>query len=218
MQAIEPPKEEKKESEAMTEPEINNLLNVLKEDALMFTFIMMDSLTGMKRGEILGLEWSDLNFKNGIIKVKKSLVTIKGGSTHKNRTKNWSSYREIKMSDTLIKILKKYKKEQNKSKLYFGEKYNQKKDFIFCKPNGYRYNPNTFYKKFKKYIKKAGLSKKYTIHTIRHTFATLNLKNGVQAKIVQEMLGHSTITTTLDTYSHVDFNMQKKHWINLTKQ
>jgi integrase len=216
MQEIETPKVEKKKAVAMEQKEINKILTLLKEDKFMFTFVMMDSLTGMRRGELLGLEWSDVNLEMGIIKVKKSLVTIKGGSKHKNKTKNSSSKREIKISDNLCKLLKQYKKEQDEFKDYFGKEYNKEKDFIFCKENGYNYNPNTVYQKFKKYLNKVGLSK-YKIHTIRHTFATLNLKNGVNNVVVKEMLGHSTITTTLDTYAHVDLEMQKNALDKLDK-
>ena len=209
VQAVESPQPEDYEAPVMRKEEYHKLLNEIKDDALMFAFVMTDLMTGMRRSEILGLEWSEVDLEEGVIEVKKRLVTVEGGTLHENKTKNDSSKRKIKISEKLISILKKYKNEQNKMKLK-ATKYDKSKNFVFCRPDGKHYAPKTFNNKLDKYLEQAGLTQEYTIHTLRHTFATLNLEHGVPAKIVQEMLGHSTISTTLDIYSHVDLDMQQE--------
>ena len=208
-QAIDSPQPEKYKAPVMNEIDLLKILNVLKEDYFMYVFVKTALKTGMRRSELLGLEWNDVDFKKGFIKVRKTLLKVNGGSVHLNQTKNESSRREIKMSNDLINILKSFKKRQNELKLLLGPEYDNTKNFVFSKPDGKNYNPRTISRKFEKAVKKANLPSKYTVHTLRHTFATINLKNKVPAKIVQDMLGHSKISTTLDIYSHTDLDMQK---------
>jgi len=210
MQAIESPKPEKYEAPVMKENEYNKLLESLKEDTFMYTFVMTLISTGMRRSEILGLEWNDIDLKQGTIFIRKRLITITGGIKHEHKTKNESSKRLIKIPKALIPIIKSYKIKQKENKLFFGTDYYKEKDYVFCKPDGYPYNPQTLNVKFNIVLRKINLPQKFTLHTLRHTFATINLRNGVPAKVVQEMLGHSTITTTLDLYTHVDLDMQEE--------
>ena len=208
-QAIDSPQPEKYKAPVMKEEEFVKLLEILKEDYFMYVFVKTALKTGMRRSELLGLEWNEVDLKKGFIKVRKTLLKTQGGSIHQNHTKNESSRREIKMSNDLINILKTHKKKQNELKLLLGPEYDNTKNFVFARPDGKNYNPRTISRKFEKAVKKANLPSKYTVHTLRHTFATINLKNGVPAKIVQDMLGHSKISTTLDIYSHTDLDMQK---------
>ncbi|MFW6047181.1 MAG: tyrosine-type recombinase/integrase [Candidatus Woesearchaeota archaeon] len=209
MEAIEPPKPEKTEAPVMIKEDYEKLLNILKEDLLMFTLIFTDLMTGMRRSEILGLEWPEVDLEKGIIDVKQALVAVSGGVEHKQKTKNDTSRRKIKISKTLIDILKKFQLEQKKMKLKLGIQTKEKdKDYVFCKLDGTNYNPKYYTDKLNEYLKKAKLSSKYTIHTLRHTFATINVNSGVDAEIVQKMLGHSTISTTLDIYYHHDIDQQ----------
>ncbi|MFW6030214.1 MAG: tyrosine-type recombinase/integrase [Halanaerobiales bacterium] len=210
--AIESPQPEDKEKKAMTEAEFNKLMKVAKkEDCWMFNFLIVAIFTGMRRSEILGLHWSEVEFENKIIRVTHTLVPKIGeGSVLKNKTKNKSSKRSIKISDTVVKVLKEHKKMQTEIRLQLGPKYNDTLNLVFCKEDGTKYYPGTINKKLNRLLKKADLPLEYGIHTMRHTFATINLKNGVNPKIVQEMLGHSTIATTLDVYSHVTPDMQQE--------
>ena len=208
-QAIDSPQPEKYNAPVMKEKEFLKLIDLIKEDYFMYVFIKTALKTGMRRSELLGLEWNEVDFKKGFIKVRKTLLKVNGGSIHLNQTKNESSRREIKMSNDLIKTLRGFKKWQNELKLSLSPEYNNRKNFVFSRPDGNNFNPRTISRKFEDLIKKANLPSKYTIHTLRHTFATINLKNGVPAKVVQDMLGHSKISTTLDIYSHTDLEMQK---------
>ena len=123
--------------------------------------------------------------------------------------KNKSSKRVIQLAADDINILKKLRKKQNEYKLLYGPDYNNKYNLVFCKANGDILYPNTATKRFNLIAKEADLED-FRLHDLRHTHATLMLEAGVHPKIVQERLGHSTITTTLDTYSHVIPSMQKE--------
>ncbi len=217
MDPIDSPKPEHYEAPTMTSEECKVLLKQTKDDLLMHTFISTLLLTGMRRSEALGLEWPNINFEEGFIEVKQSLVAVREGPLHENKVKNNTSRRKIFMHEKLTKTLKHFKTERNKLRLKFGEEYNDSNDLVFCHPDGQMYHPNTFIKKFNKHLKKSDLSSDYNLHTLRHTFATLNLKNNVPLKIVQQMLGHSSLSTTADIYTHPDIEMQKEPISKLEK-
>jgi len=209
MNAIEMPKPEQYEALAMDENESKTLLKAAKQDDLMYHFIYTLLLTGMRRSEVLGLEWDKINFKEGYIDIKQALLPISQGSILESKLKSIEGKRKILMYNDLAYALKKYKVKQNELRLKYGKEYYDKNDFVFCHPDGKPYHPNTYYKNFKKLIKETGLNNKYYIHTLRHTFATLNLKNDVPMKIVQKMLGHTLLSTTADIYTHAKIEKQK---------
>ena len=206
---IKAPSPENKEAPVMTAEEGKKLLQAASNDILLHTFLFTLLNSGMRRGEALGLEWDKIDFDNNTLKIKNSVVTTKGGSKHEKKVKNDSSKRTIPISENLVTILKKYKKKQDENKQFFGDDYNTSRDYVFCKPNGERYYPGTYNSKYNEILKKAGLKKDYTLHTLRHSFATILLKKGVSIKVVQNLLGHSTSAVTMDTYSHTDHSMHK---------
>ncbi|MFW6281749.1 MAG: tyrosine-type recombinase/integrase, partial [bacterium] len=208
--AIEPPKPEKKEAPVLSEKEYIKLLQTIKSNFNFFAFISTILFTGLRRSEILGLEWEDVDLENGILFIRKRYVYAENGYIHEEKTKTESSRRKIKMPENLVIILKKYKKAQLENQLKYGQAYNNKLDFVFRKPDGNIYHPKYYNDKFNEYLSIAELPQKYTLHSLRHTFATINMKNNIKPKVVQEMLGHSTISTTLDIYSHVDIDMQEE--------
>jgi integrase len=112
------------------------------------------------------------------------------------------------LPEDTIRELKTHRKRQAQEKLLLGEAY-QDHNLVFCTEKGTPLDPRNFTRHFKRLLKKAGLPTDIRLHDLRHTYATLLLKRGVPAKIVQELLGHSSITITLDLYSHVTLEMQK---------
>jgi integrase len=212
VQAIESPQPKKKEAKSMSFEEVQKLLDSVN-DKFMHTFFSFAVLTGMRKSEMLGLEWSEVDLENETVEVKKRLVVNQNsdqGIEHEEATKREASRRIIAISSKLAKLLKSYKAYQAELRLQLAEEYNDQKEFVFCKPDGNHYYPPTITRKAKKAILIAGLSSEYSLHTLRHTFATLQLKNGTDAKVIQEMLGHGNISTTMDIYSHVDIDMQKE--------
>jgi len=210
LNSVESPQPEDYDAPVMSKKEYHKLLDAIKNNSFFFAFIMTALLTGMRRSEVLGLEWPEVNFEKEHIEVKKKFVNVEGGPIHAEKTKNSSSKRKIKMSKKLKKILKKHKLEQKKLRLKFEGIYDTEKKFVFCRLDGQQFNPKWYNDELNKYLEDAGLSEKYGIHTLRHTFATLNVKNKIPAEIVQKMLGHSSISTTMDIYYHHDTEEQKE--------
>ncbi|MFW6047603.1 MAG: tyrosine-type recombinase/integrase [Candidatus Woesearchaeota archaeon] len=210
MRAIESPQPEGREVKAMSQKEVNQLLDTAKnKDIFMYYFISFAVMTGMRKSEILGLEWSDIDLNDGLCYIRKRLIAKQGeGTKHENRVKNTSSRRTIKLSNDLVSLLKKHKKRQTELRLQLGKEYDNSKNFVFCRPDGKNYYPTTINDKLKDLYSQAGLSSDYNTHTLRHTFATLALKRGINDKVVSEMLGHASVSTTKDIYSHVDTSLQ----------
>ena len=155
---------------------------------------------GLRRGEILGLKWSSIDFVSKNMIIDSSLAYVDNTFIFKS-TKSESGERTLVMPDSIIEILKKHRKDQNIIKLALGEEY-QKNDLVYCQDDGAPIIPGSFSHKFTDFLKKYGL-KQIRFHDLRHTHASLLLKYGVSAKVASRRLGHSSIGITMDLYSHV---------------
>ncbi|MFW6047195.1 MAG: tyrosine-type recombinase/integrase [Candidatus Woesearchaeota archaeon] len=207
-QAVPAPSPEKPEINTLTKEEIDTLLDA-SNGKWIYNFIFVAVYTGMRRGELLGLRWKDINFNDKKIYIRQTLVTKSGEGKVFKKPKTKTSVRQIDISDRVIEVLKKVKKEQVEYRLLFGPDYNENLNLVFCNETGYPFSPDTPGRRFKRIAQKINLDN-YTLHDLRHSHATLMLKAGVHPKIVQERLGHSSINITLDTYSHVIPSMQKE--------
>lgn len=215
---VERPKRDKFAANTLTIEEFNLLLNKLNKDSYGDYIFHLTLLTvlelGLRRGELAGLEWDDIDFDNNIIKIKNNLIYT-NNNVLLGTPKTEESKRSLYISDNLLERLKKHKIVQSTNKLKFGElyeenKFNDKKmDFIFTWENGKYVHPNYFTLKFSRLIKDLNINKKVRFHDIRHTNATLLLQQGIDFKVIQSRLGHSDISTTLNIYSHVTTDMQK---------
>ena len=158
--------------------------------------------TGMRLGEVLALKWSEIDFTNKQLTVRYAVDDK--GNLKVPKTK--SSRRPIMLTDTMIKALHAQKIDQKKNRMKFGKEY-FKNDFVCTFANGKPLTRNYVSVTFRRKVKQL----KFTpirFHDLRHSFATLALANNVPAKVIQEILGHSKISTTLDIYSHVIPSMQ----------
>lgn len=212
------PDDSSKKVVAISKKQLDKLIDTAKiTDSWTHTFIYVAAYTGMRRSELMGLKWDNVDFENKAIRVKTVLVTnrkkgkSKDGSNLRNTTKSKTSTRSIKITDRVVQVLKQHKKEQLENQLLLGnpKDYN-KLNLVFCKVDGTKYYPDRANIKFNKVRDKAKLPKELTPHVLRHTHATLLLKAGVNPKIVQERLGHASIAETMDTYSHVIPTMQEE--------
>lgn len=186
------PRRNKKQFNVLTEIELHKLFNGIKGTWL-YTPVMLSAVLGLRRGEVLALRWSDIDFKNNILTVSHSALMVNGEFVL-CELKTEKSNRAILLSDTLSDYL--YTLLSCSSSKYI------------CTRLGSPISPNILNKYFRKVVDSLNLPH-IRFHDLRHTNATLLLKKGIPAKIVSERLGHSSISVTLDTYSHVLIDMQK---------
>ncbi len=196
---VEPPKPKKYEAKFLNDEQTNLLIEKAKNSDI-YIPIIIAIYTGMRRGEVLGLSWQNVNFDKKYIRVVQELSCTKQGLKILPPKTN-KSIRNIAIPDTLVKILKKHKAEQMKNKLLLGEEY-QNFDMVCTYPNGKLFYPKRFSAKFNELLNKNGLPV-IRFHDLRHSHASLLVKLGIQPKVISERLGHSNIGITMDLYSHL---------------
>ena len=197
----------------LTEEELLVFLRQAQSDRYFAAFLLA-ATTGLRRGELLGLTWDCVDLGKGIITVRRQLIPVKGGLKIEETTKSDSSKRRINLTDDAIRELKSHKKEQEEKIKMLPDDLYQDNNLVFALEDGRFIEPRAFTKRFQRIIKKAGLSK-VRLHDLRHTHASLLLARGIHPKIVQERLGHSSISITLDLYSHLTDNLQKAAALSL---
>jgi len=161
--------------------------------------------TGMRRSELLGLQWRDVEIQQ--IDVCRSLHHLKDGSYIFTQPKSEKSKRTIALAPSSVLVLAEHKERQQAIRTMLGETLG-KDDLVFSTPQGSPLRPNTITRAWTILAAKAGV-KRIRLHDARHTHASLMLKQGIHPKIVQERLGHSTISMTLVIYSHVAPGLQE---------
>lgn len=154
---------------------------------------------GLRRSEILGLQWDMINFKLKTLTVSRAVVRVTSIRTKKPKSK--SSERILPLPQNIFLSLKIEKKKQAENKLALGPAY-QENNLVICEEDGTPINPTTFSKRFSGFIKRADLPP-ITFHGLRHSVATLLLKNKVDPKTIAQILGHSDTQMLFNTYSHV---------------
>ena len=197
------PKQQKprKEKIALTKKELNKFLTLAKKDArpVLYTAWHTLAYTGLRRGELLGLEWSDIDFKNKTISINRTLVSINGKlSVQTPKTKR--STRTISLDDSTVQILKDWKLEQKK--LFFKHGIKSRNIVITNTVGGY-FDFANFRDDLQTFISKHKL-KQFSVHSLRHTHASLLFEAGIEPKTISDRLGHSNIQTTLDMYTHLN--------------
>ena len=195
-----PPRVEKKETIVWSEGEFKRFLSLIesRDDYALYLLLIT---TGMRKGELLGLKWCDVEFDKRKLHIKRSLCRIIGEGLVLKNPKTANSNRQISISTYVRDVLRKhYETQQEVIQAYQGH-FNLE-GLVFCNSKGTFKDPNNLLREFNSIIKSASLPK-ITLHDLRHLHATLMLKNGENPKVVSERLGHSRIGITLDTYSHV---------------
>ncbi len=190
----------------------------LKEDYTLYIFyvaLQVELECGLRRGELAGLTWDNIDFENNVLTIEKQRVYI-NGHTYIDTPKTETSKRELYFSDELKALLIDYKLKQKKDRFYYQADYynniydNINFDFVFVWEHGEAVHPLWFYKKLQKVLKECDINKKIRFHDLRHTNATLLLQSGIDIKTLQSRLGHADVTTTLNIYAHSDLEQQKK--------
>ncbi|MFC5775117.1 site-specific integrase [Ectobacillus antri] len=200
----EKPRETAAPTRVWDEVQLNHFLEVCRPSRYRIAFLLA-ATTGMRRGEILGLRWQDIDFDNKTIHVKQ---TLSAQNQLILDAKTASSKRSIMLPEFTIQELLKHRLKVKQEKLSQGVAYKDL-DLVACTLTGHHTCNENFWKVWNKYLKMSGLPR-IRFHDLRHTHATLLLKAGVHIKVVAERLGHVNPTVTLKTYSHVLKGMQEE--------
>lgn len=194
--AVTPPKPQKKEPKTLNSEQAKRFLDSV-DTPRWKTIYVIALLLGLRKSEILGLRWQDVDFKNNTISINNIVYEV-DGIIYQGTPKTDSSRRTVAMPNLVVETIREYQKFTK-----------EEEGLIFTTSTGRPVSPRNLSRHFYKALERADLPR-IRFHDLRHTAATLLLKENVHPKIVQEMLGHSSITLTLDTYSHVIPSMQKE--------
>lgn len=195
-----PPKVPPKEMYYLNEDEARNMLQLLQNEPIQYrTMIATLIFTGLRRGELCGLEWKDIDFKNRIMHVVRTSQFINGAFITKEPKTN-SGRRELTLSMGVCTILQEYKAWQEEQKQKIGDQWIEN-DRLFTQWNGKPIHPDTITGWFSNFVAKNHLPK-VTLHSLRHTNATLMIAEGTDIRTVSNRLGHAQTSTTLNIYTH----------------
>lgn len=218
-----PPKVERKEANHFEIEDIENILFYTSKEPLKWQVALhLLIFTGCRRGEIMGLKWNKIDFKNNQIRIENNLLYSKEKGIYEDTPKTEQSKRVISIPAELVEMLKAYKKQYNEHRLELGNKW-ENTNFLFTQENGKPMHPDTltdycneFSIKYNKLINKENEGKKESEklkllphinpHAFRHTQASLLFFSGADCTTISKRLGHSKVSTTTDIYSHL---MQK---------
>lgn len=215
MTGIQAPTEYKKRDKELNvydEIEVKELLKAAQKQLDHWrVFINLALATGMRRGELLGLEWKHVDLDNGFIDIQQILVKSRDGIEIKNP--KYNSKRLVSLPNSIVEDLKDYRLHCKKEKLRLQHKWTEPNhEWLFFNENGRYFHPDTPTKWWNRFIDRINRElkevdeedslKKIRLHDLRHTSATLLIAQNVHAKIISERLGHKKISTTMDIYGH----------------
>ena len=183
----------------LTDKELDDFMEAIKADPLWYDFFYTELTTGLRRGEICGLQWKDFDGEEGTLQVSRTLHRTPGGGFEVGETKTGTGKRKILLPQSTADILQ----ERQKAAL---------SEWIFSDPlrPEQPISPDAAYRQLKALLSKAGITESIPFHGLRHTFATHALASGVDAKTLSGILGHTDASFTLNTYTHVTSDMQKQ--------
>jgi integrase len=176
-------------------------LETLDEEQIKYkTAIILTIFTGVRLGELMGLEWDDINFKDGIVCVNRSSQYLAEKGVFTKTPKTESSIREVGIPDFVVSLLEEYKSWYDNQKEFCGELWIDS-NRLFVQADGKPMHPSTISKWFVKFVEHIGLPV-INFHGLRHTNATLLIAQNIEVPIVSARLGHAQLTTTLNFYVH----------------
>lgn len=203
---VEPPRVRRPEVQPLTTDQVQIFLEAIRGDRLeaLYTLVLA---VGLRQGEALGLHWTDLELDSGTLSVRTALQRI-GGKLCLVEPKTARSRRTITLPPVVVSALRLHRARQLQERLLAGANW-QDTGLVFTTTIGTPMDARNLTKRFQKALKEAGLPKK-RFHDLRHTCASLLLVQGVHPRVVMEILGHSQMSLTMDTYSHVMPTLQQE--------
>lgn len=219
------PKKIKYEAKVLCKEEVDRIASEVKEEEL-YLIIVVTVYTGMRKGEVMALKWENVDFEERKIYIKNSLCRIedelpdeKGGRHSRYEIlepKSKKSIRTIPMLDEVYDALMVQKCRQMKDKERYKDIYTDY-GFVFADPVGKFLTQRPFMGKYHSFLQKYNITD-IRFHDLRHTFVTLLIEADVSMKVVQELWGHSTITTSMDIYTHISDKKKELALDNLRKK
>ena len=201
---VQPPKARKPKRKSYDDEQTKILLENLEllpsEDTKYKVAIILTVFTGVRLGELMGLEWTDVDFKNGIISINRSSQYLSDMGVFTKVPKTESSIREIAIPEFIISLLEEYKLWYEEQKAIYDELW-MNSDRLFVQADGKPMHPSTISKWFVKYVGQIGLPV-INFHGLRHTNASLLVAQNIDIAVISARLGHAQISTTLDFYVH----------------
>ena len=182
----------------LNDKQLERFMEVIKTDEHWHDFFYLEITTGLRRGEICGLMWTDFDAEKGTLTVRRTLHNKEGGGYYVGETKTGAGRRIIKLPPSTVQLLSE-RKRTSISQWIFPNPIHPEDPIM----------PNSGYTRMKKLLAEAGLPD-MRFHDLRHTFATHALTSGVDAKTLSGILGHTKTSFTLDTYTHVTGDMHRK--------
>lgn len=204
---VDKPKVPRKEMSTLDSLEVNQLLHVA-HDSRYEALYYLAVTTGMRQGELLGLQWPDLDWSTSTLAIQRQLQRISGKGLVFTEPKSKTSKRNVILGSYVITKLEQRLQALQTERLFAGDRWTEL-DLIFSTSIGTPVDPRSLLRDFHGILSRAGLPR-IRFHDLRHTAASLMLQEGIHVKVVQERLGHSSITLTLDTYSHVLPGLQQE--------
>lgn len=199
------PKDIQKEMNVLEPKCINDFLELAKKNKYYIIFLL-ELHTGLRRGELLGLRWRDINFKEGSIEINQQVVKLNYKSVITDLKTTYAN-RKLYLPQNIISELEKHNKNQKVQMIKHRKTWNDK-DLVFTNPWGRVLNPQTLCVHFKSIVKPLGLGY-IRFHDLRHTYALNCLNQGVDIKTLQEQLGHHNASFTISRYGHSTDEMKK---------
>jgi len=198
---VKPPKAPRQEAKYLDEQQVARLLELLKDEPIKYqTIVKLLIYSGMRRGELCGLEWRDINWSKNTISIRRSSQYLPDKGVFTKDTKTETSDRTIRLPAEVFDMLKTYRAWQNEERLKLGKCW-QEHDRLFTTFDGSPIFPDTITSWFRDFIRKTDLPI-VSIHSLRHTNITLLIMAGVPLQTVAKRAGHSSTITTSMIYSH----------------
>ena len=198
-EGVELPKLKKYRADIYTPTMIQTILDKAKDTDMYLPIYLLVKL-GLRRGELLALRWSDIDFKNNVLKVRHNMVRTEESYTIKE-PKSEAGIRDIHLSKEVSSILKQERIKYMNDLFNYGAGF-QNLEFVIRQENGAPYHPDSMSQKWRRFLEKHNLPQR-RLHDLRHSNATALIQAGVSPKVVQQRLGHADVQITLNTYTHV---------------
>lgn len=208
LEAVILPRVEKTQIATLQDDKMQLFLEAIKGDPYEIV-LFVTAFTGLRQGEVLGLTWDCVDFKNGTLLINKQHNRVKGEKEFRFSSLKNDKIRTLTVAQDVMDALKKQKQIQSEWAKALGPGWNNADNLVFTNEFGRYMNNKTLYMNFKRVMKKIGMED-LRFHSLRHTYAVNSLRAGDDIKTVQENLGHATAAFTLSTYAHATPGMKRE--------